>query len=403
MSLLPRRTERIGSAITVTTDKGELEFNALEDDWFQDVFIDNLGEQLRRGIDWSSKDAPVRWVLSGREVFVLGERADLRGAITQPRLLLGKDQVVLCADTVVEVVRASLQEAGCVGFEVLTPSDGAPTGWTVFRHVKPDHAVRQTDVAEILNILRPQFAIEISLEEGVRMTRNTWLAENPPNIRVYGKPSDEVVHIDGVEATRERDETYIAQRWDSIGEHVVSCGTATKSYSIVEVRDYWDPWVARELRVPGGRGHTRVAMCGPMVLGAVSDAAGLRSSIIVPATNSVLLGRSPGEICVASSAFGVTESWRVAWPEFEPVWALPLNPLRVDKARTFVLFIAGGDREIENLACCESAVDRAGEWARVVLDARRKGLAISGGSEHVKRLWLGYVQRAKALWRASSV
>ncbi len=49
----------------------------------QDVPVEALVQQLQGGIEWRSSDPPARWILPGRYIFVLGERSDLRGYVTQ--------------------------------------------------------------------------------------------------------------------------------------------------------------------------------------------------------------------------------------------------------------------------------------------------------------------------------
>ena len=101
VSLLPQRDKSLPTEIEVKGEGNPPALLTLQDEWFQDVSLDAIGDVLERGLVWKANVkgvGTVWWNLSGREVFVLGRRNDLSGYITIPRLLLGEDHVVLCTE-----------------------------------------------------------------------------------------------------------------------------------------------------------------------------------------------------------------------------------------------------------------------------------------------------------------
>ena len=70
---------------------------------------------------------------------------------------------------------------------------GVPSGWLLFRDVKPTRAVPRRDEAHILNALCPLRDIEPHYVGGIRLTRRTWLAGFPPRIRFTGELEESFV------------------------------------------------------------------------------------------------------------------------------------------------------------------------------------------------------------------
>ena len=401
ITLLPRSVDGTAPEISVKTAQGPIELITLEEGWYQDVQVADLGQQLRGGIEWRSVDPPARWILSGRDIFVLGQRSELCGNVTRARLSLGRDQLVLCVQDIYAAVEETLRDAGCDSYQVLTASDGVPDGWLLIRNVRPQRSVRLNDEADILNILRPQPEIDIAFEGGVRFSRNSWLAGVPPVIRVYGAEHGEPVYIDDEGAHLRPDESYVTASWDAVGKHFVACGQATRTYSIEKIQEAWDLWVAHDFLATRGRVQTRTAVCGPLVLSSIDEVSDFRRSIVVAAAAPVLIGKNPGEVYVATEGAGRVASWRVGWPLFEPIWAMPENPLRCDKRHALLRFLPSEFGDLTAFEPGLDAVESPELWSRAVLDCRRKGLRPDSTLPSICELWCRYVHRARALWKAA--
>src|SRR5262249_11083992 len=153
-------------------------------------------------------------------------------------------------------VEDALQRAGCTNWTVFREEDGTPSGWILVgdversgrpRGLAPTCAVSMEESSDILNVLRPNPEIEISLEGGVPLGYSTWLAGFPPLIRVFGDAEHvQQVLIDGKEATIGENAGFIASGWDTPGIHSVWCSHIKRNYSLVPMRQSWHPWSAYE-------------------------------------------------------------------------------------------------------------------------------------------------------------
>jgi hypothetical protein len=330
-----------------------------------------------------------------------------RGFISCPRLVLGREHVVLCTTSRLPEVERILTEAGCGRWSQWGESDGAPAGWTVLcerdnagnvRGLVPRNPL-PLDGADILDVLRPLPEIEIVLEEGVRIGYNSWLSGEPPTVRIYGDvEGTQTVLIDGHEATRSAQGAYSAPGWDESGVHQVWCGGITSKYSLITGESNLRPWPAHSFG--------RVTICGPLVRPMTDDHSSDRNDrqvIEIAATNPVLLGAQPGEIAIASPRRDVLGARCIASPSFHPIWALPAQPLHCDKASTRVLLIgdvvAPGTHPVPRGR--RNGAPAVEHWWRVILEASQKGLLVTPGTPAATGLWNEYKRRARELRRMS--
>lgn len=405
LSLIACRSRGLPEAITVLAQTGELELQAMQDEWYQDVFPEDLSRILDVGAVWTHDCASEQfiWSLSGRPLYVLADRADISGFVSQACLELGRKHVVLCKVEIESEVEHALKQAGASPTSVLNESSGAPVGWIVFCNVVPDTPVTPRDAADVANALRPLPRIEISLEDGIRIERSNWLEGYPPSIRVYGDPEHAAeVHVDNSIAERGADGCHRAPGWDSLGSHVVQCLGTSKSYSIVPFAGGWDAWDAHVFPVAYGSGR-RIAICGPLVRCVSGETPRWSVSVAAPAANPVLVGKTPGQQVIAESASGIRGAPLVASPTFSPVWALPRNPLRCDKKTARIRLV--GEMTPPDAAGgawkgCDGCGDLSIEaWCRVILDANRKGIRTEPDTEDVRALWLQFKVLARSIWR----
>ena len=155
VSLLPKRLPGLPEELIASSQAGDVELQALQEEWYQDVAPDNLANLLRMGFVWRDPDTGQEWMLSGREVFVLAHGTTHRGFLSCPRLALGRDHVVLCTVGRLSAVGDALRAAGCADWTQLGEDDGAPPGWLVLRKIRPQRPVPLSSEADILNVLRP--------------------------------------------------------------------------------------------------------------------------------------------------------------------------------------------------------------------------------------------------------
>lgn len=401
ISLLPRRLPELPEEIIVSGDRDEVTLRALQDQWYQDVAPENLAELLRTGLVWENLNSGQEWLLSGREVFVLAHNTTHRGFVSCSRLVLGRNHVVLCTATQLEPVENALRVAGCADWSQLREEDGPPAGWRLLREVVPQKPVPLSNDADIMNILRPLPDVEVALEGGIRLAYNTWLLGYPPAIHVYGAPEHtETVLIDGREAAVSELGVYTVPGWDAEGNHRISCGNTSKSFSLVRSGANWAYWPAYSFAIRNWGGQHAFEFCGPLVRPVATGKPIRRPVLQVPATNPVLLGPRPGEVLFARPRTDVRGAQCLGLPPFDPVWAVPPNPLRCDKRKNRVLLV--GDPELRlSRPISEPTGSRLDleRWCQAILDANRKGLAVVPTSSD--QLWREYRQLARSLRRNS--
>lgn len=406
VSVLASRPLGLPEQVTVSSGTGEVELLELQEDWYEAEVAGDLADLLRTGFVWTDHETGQEWVLSGREVFVLASGTEHRGFVSCPRLVLGRDHVVLCTAAQLAAVEGELRGAGCSGWTQVGEDDGIPAGWKVLRAIRPQRPMPLSDDNHILNVLRPLPDIEIAFEGGVRFTRNQWLLGYPPEIRIYGDPAHAgEVLIDGEEAVRYVQGGYRCPGWDTEGDHQVWCGNTSKSYSLIRGRSNWKFWPAHSFSLPGtNREGEKLALCGPVVWSStIESQPDQQRAIQVPPSNPVLLGARPGEVYFAYRRPDVRGALCLGSPPFNPVWALPDQPLRGDKRRDRILLVgeplaAHNDADAKQRAGSGGDVER---WYQMILNAGRKGLAVEPESLVTDRLWRSYRQLARRLRKRS--
>jgi len=419
VSLLPRRPQGSPEECTLSTGNSSIDFVALEEEWYQYVPVtpEDLGVLLRTGFVWTDKATGQEWLLAGRDVFVLATGTTHRGFVSCPRLVLGREHVILCAVPRLQEVEGVLRNAGCHGWRQWGEDDGAPQGWVVLsasgdagrvRGLVPRVALSPEGSADILDVLRPLPEIEIALEGGVPLGYSSWLAGQPPAIKVYGDPEHtQTLLIDRQDATRSEQGAYTAPGWDKPGTHEIWCSGTTGSYSLVAIEPGWSPWAAYSFRSSSGSAG-RVAICGPLVRpftnGEPFSETSRRELIKVIPSNPVFLGALPGEVSIAMPRDDIRGAQCIASPPFEPIWALPAQPLRCNKTQSHVLLIG---RTVEPKGIAASSphprgnAKAVGRWRQFILDASRKGLSVEPPTQEAAELWDRYKRCARELRRMS--
>lgn len=406
VSLIAKRSSGLPENLTAIANGGEVNLRAMQDEWYQDVTPHDLPGVLLNGTVWAQEgvDGQCTWSLSGRELYVLADRSDISGYVSQPCLDLGRDHVVLCSESLKSRVEEAIRETGARPATVLDESLGAPPGWVVLGGVVPNSPVAPKSGTDILNMLRPLPKIEISLERGIRLKYTNWLDGHPPSIRVYGDSEHaSEVRIDGQVAECGADGAYRAWGWDSVGSHTVWCSGTSRSYSIVPYEASWEMCDAYGFPIAVGATQ-KLAICGPIVRAVTDEPWGSVESFSVPETNPVLLGPEPGQLVMAARVPSLRGVPRIASPGFRPIWALPSDPLHCDKKTIRILLVGGNDAAA---AAKEpgggqgrGSDDDVVRWYRLILNASRKGMLTDPDTQSVQALWLSYKRVARRMWKS---
>jgi len=384
VTFLPGHTAELNDDVVVKLGTASLQLVAQED-WYQDLSFSETGRYLRDGFELTgvlSDQRRARWLLKGRDVYVLAFHPRANGFVSATRLLLGRSHVVLCVNNLVGEVEAVLKEAGCQGYSKLDETHGLPDGWAGFRSVSPTNAIAvETGISDPFYAIKPASDIEIEFEAGVRLRNSVWLAGYPPKIKLFGQPgAGTKALIDGKEALPAEDGSLVVDGYGLPGSHSVYCGGMSRSYSVEEPPDSWEAWPAYQF------GEAQI--CGALVQLPPEEAG--RPAFTVPMSNPLLIGAEPGQVfrCSARSV----AVWKGFVP-FDVVWALPAQPLTCNKKTARILQFA--DKPLMP----RRAGTRPLVWCIAILDASRKGLRIEGGSGESAERWSEYKKTARSIWR----
>lgn len=387
-SLLPERPPDLDEEVSVTIGDQQSRLFAQEV-WYQDLAFPNAATELRQGLELLGRLADgrrARWLLTGRDLYVLASHQRATGFISTNRLALGRSHVVLCVTEIVGAVEAILGDAGCSEYTKLGESEGVPPGWIALRDVLPVKAIPLGPGSDPLYAIKPAPDIEIEFDGGLWLQNSVWLAGYPPRIKLLGELNVGArILIDDKEAVRAEDGSLTVDGYDVVGQHTIyveglSCSA---SYAIEEAPTEWEQWPAHL--------YGQAAVCGPLVE-LQADSASSRI-ISVPMSNPVLLGALPGQIFYCSRRS--VARWKGYVP-FEPVWALPSYPLTSNKQAASIIQLS------DTPVAARSRTARAMlSWSNVILDASRKGLRIEHESPELRACWNAYKKVARSIWRAA--
>lgn len=397
VSLLPSRTAGQDEEIEVFGPDGTENWAACQDEWYSDVIPSRIATLLLKGARWDCVgDKDLRWVLSGREIWVLAQSptGTINGFVSVPRLILQENHLVLCREEQREAVLKALLDAGC-NSAIEVDGDGLPAGWILIQDVQPTNAIHHEESVGIFNVLRPVHKVAIVFEGGIRLSRANWLNGYPPRIRVRGAGHDVDVLIDQQPASVQGSAGYVAPGWDAPGFHTVFCGGVAESYQLVDGVQRWARFAAFVYRPTWDETDQRaVVVCGPIV----KPAADHQAIALTPAANTCYLGKIPGQIAFSAQPYAVRQNECVAIAAFPIVWTLPADPLRSDKSQAAV-------RLLEECCVNDSGGSSAGNretvlrWCKAILDSARKRLLIEPNNPEAKKLWDQYKRVARRLWK----
>jgi hypothetical protein len=383
-SLLPVRRPELDDEVEVKSGSLSL-LLVSQEDWYQDLQFEDIGGYLLAGLELRGLLADrrrVRWVLTGRDIYVLASHPRASYFVSTNQLVLGRSHVVMCVVGVLNKVETILNEAGCQGYTQLDESNGVPSGWIVLSGVAPTKAIPLDPGIDPLYAIKPAPDIEIELVGGVRVRNSSWLAGYPPQIKLLGPPIGDVrILFDGKEIQPTENGHLVVDGYDRPGQHSIYCEglSCSRSYSIEEPPESWEEWPAYQF----GRAN----ICGPLVEPRNGGAG--RRIITVPMSNPLLLGAQPGEIFYCSSRS--VARWKGFVP-FDVVWALPAYPLVSNKTTARILQLAAAP-----VVAPRVRTDSTVRWSSAILDASRKGLRIEAGSSDSATIWSQYKKVARSI------
>jgi F0F1-type ATP synthase membrane subunit b/b' len=328
LALVPDKHEEMPDEIAVIGRQGELRLVELRDDCYEPVPLVDATNALREGIHLLGRSAEHhwRWVLSGRELYVLapGDEFGLYGYVSTVRLRLNVSHEILATARLCDQVLVALANAGCAKPEVNNDKTaGVPSGWLLFRDVIPTRAVAMQEDGDILNVLCPAHEVEPYFTGGIRLERNTWLVDFPPRVRFTGELGDSFrVLIDGKPAHTANDGAFEAPGWDAEGEHRLWFADRAETYVLRTMNEGWESWNAYDF------GTTGVVICGAGIYRMEGTE---WYQLRVPVTNPLLVGSRPGEIFRCRPRQDVRSGTILVLVPFVPVWALPIDPIHADK------------------------------------------------------------------------
>jgi hypothetical protein len=397
LALVPGRRDGMPKELAVFGTQGDLHLTEFRDDYYEPVPIVGDGKTLREGVEWKGRgDARRwRWLLSGHELYVLasGEVSNIYPFGSVPCLLLHANHAVLCTVSLRGDVEAALVGAGCANFVVLDEATpGVPSGWVLFRNVKPTSVVARRDGKHVLNPLCPLPDVEPDYIGGIRLKGRTWLAGFPPRICFTGALGDNFrVMIDGQPAQPAVDGGFEGPGWDAAKEHLLWFGGKTDTYALQTMDENWERWHAHDF-------GTGAAICGASIH---HVAGGRWRQVRVPVSNSVLVGARPGEVYYCAMRTDTRCDTLTVLAPFDPVWALPIDAAHANKQTARILLVHPAE-PITSAGL--SHVNRRANhvlktWIAAINDAGRKQLALSPESDDAKNLWHRYRAVAKQLWR----
>ncbi|MFC3326075.1 hypothetical protein [Mesorhizobium cantuariense] len=352
--------------VAVLEGGDETWLGALDDRLLEPLALADGARVLSEGLSIAAVGLPVRWHRSSRDIHIFGEHPSVAGFVSQPRVAIGRENVVVCKDELSGVALAQIAATGASA-PIRIEGPGVPADWFCWRGIRPARPSAPQDGPAILHALDPLPAVSIELAGGLQLARGRWLEGHPPSIRLLGllEPG-EPVRIDGRTASLEGDGTWAAEGWDRRGGHRIEYGGITATYEVEPGSLVWDWWPAW--------GETTA------VAGALASANGGEYFHVDPFAH--LLGAVPGEICSFSAAI---DGIYVARPEFTPVWLLA----RAASMRSSKPSLIGAP--LAPSASADAATSAIIRWARTICSAGRAGAR--GSAE--RRLWDQYLAVAK--------
>ncbi|MER9365033.1 hypothetical protein NKI66_03460 [Mesorhizobium sp. M0518] len=221
--------------VAVLEGGDETWLGALDDRLLEPLALADCARVLSEGLSIAAVGLNARWHRSSRDIHIFGEHPSVAGFVSQPRVAIGRENVVVCKEDLAGVALAQIAATGATA-PMRIEGPGVPANWFCWRGIRPARPSAPQDGPAILHALDPLPAVSIELAGGLQLARGRWLEGHPPSIRLLGllEPG-EPVRIDGRTASLEGDGTWAAEGWDRRGGHRIEYGgiTATTRSNLV--------------------------------------------------------------------------------------------------------------------------------------------------------------------------
>jgi hypothetical protein len=405
ISLLPERQSDMPECMDIIGTGKPPPLRKLQDDFYEGVILPDMDDALANGVLWEPRDDSchnVSWSLSGRQVHVLELSTDVGWYVSTPRLIVNEKHAVICTKAILDQVKSVLAQAGADNYQLFDSESGTPENWVALVGVCPASGIQLTVQSDILNALRPDADATVLLRGGIRLGRSSWLIGSPPRI-VLGGLSSANVFIDGKAAIKRMDGSYGTQSYADEGLHIVTLDPSNKtvSYEIVNPDHRWElfasPSANEEYDADNITGQS-VSSCGPTVVSG-RQGGNLYKTQFVPVPGDYLaLGLKAGQVATTVSNMEGHMPCSLCPSVFRPVWVLPANPYKKDRATTFVTLVGDiSSKPYLNLRAAPNMHERAqiSKWANAILDCSRKRLPVHPDNPEVAALWDAYRNTAR--------
>lgn len=380
-ALLFRRNNEMADQLTVRIGAEDHVLESIADDLFEPIPMADFSSVLATGIAAEAAEPQrARWVRTGRTLHAFTARTGIAGFISVPRVVIGQENAVLCAEPLAADVIAVAKAVGSPDPEEIS-GPGVPDGWRCFRRIHPAVADVPDGCEGLFLALVPLPQAAIELGGGLAIDRSAWLLGYPPSIRIVGAvaaPGD--VTIDGLPASVDTQAGCSAPGWDSEGTHTVTYKGISRRYEIARGLQEWDVWPAYQAN--------GLRVCGALT---TNDAG---HPVFVTDRRTYLVGEFPGEIAEAAPPILADTSLGVAAPQFQPVWAVqPASARR--QSQPPVLIRVPQQSQSHRTRKPRSAVRL---WCQAFRDARFAS-SLASYNQQASELWQQYRRNARTLWR----
>jgi hypothetical protein len=198
----------------------------------------DLAQVLDRGLELRHDGFALRW--EAQPVIVAArDEVELGGFVSRPQARLGEKCAVLCRAELAGDVERLLRQHAVSGWRSATGSAGLPPGWGAFLDVE---LASRALTAATLRPLIPSQQTSISLEGGLRLDRQTWLAGAEPVVRVArDSPAAVPVEIDGRTVARRSEPFFridLARLQLPPGRHQLSVAGRVRRFETVRSGDF---------------------------------------------------------------------------------------------------------------------------------------------------------------------
>jgi hypothetical protein len=160
-----------GAYLNVDVTQGDSGF-------YQPLPLPVTGSRLRQGLQLKQGSYGLHF--RGRTVVVLEQDSDIGDYVTRDQTTLGEPTVVLCHESVAQLVEQTLSKQASQGWHVLSAgSSGIPQGWTGYCCVDFPKLFVASPGAEPLE---PRRRFDVHLEGGLKFASDCWMTGRLPAV-----------------------------------------------------------------------------------------------------------------------------------------------------------------------------------------------------------------------------